>query len=312
VTVLLRMVLALAVTAGVSTGCSPSSDRYVDITEVPASPRPAASATGASTGTWTEHCGRNEERHLNADNPVMSPGIVAGAHHVHEYVGNTSTDAHSTETSLAAAPTTCANGDRSTFYWPVLRLTDRPGHDEHAAGGGAHGNTGEVLPPAGVTLTLHGSPVGPVLPLPRGLKLVTGDPMAVTRGSAEHVRASWSCSGFEERRTTSYPRCPAGSLVLRSYDFPSCWDGRNTDSASHRTHAVFPDGAGTCPPRTFPVTRLEVVVAYDVPPGEPFLIDSFPEEVRDPSTDHALYVNVMPEQLAAEAARCVNEGRRCS
>jgi hypothetical protein len=264
----------------------------------------------ASTGVFRQSCGRNAERHLNADNAVISPGLPNGAHHTHEYVGNLSTDAFSTPESLAAAPSTCAEGDLSAYFWPVLRLTDAVGHDADEEGGGVHGNTGEVLPPDSVSITFTGNPASKVVPLPRFLRTITGNPSAATSGGL-NANAKWGCTGFDERFTTTYPRCPAGSKVSRTFDFPGCWDGRNVDSASHRDHIVPAAANGVCPAATFPVPRLRLVVTYAVPSGRPFAVDSFPEERRDPITDHAMFVNVFPDALMAEVAACLNEGRAC-
>ncbi|MEU3643493.1 DUF1996 domain-containing protein [Lentzea sp. NPDC034063] len=284
---------------GTSNG-APSSDQYVsELDQVLTEPK---------TPNVVIRCGANEERHLNADNPVVSPGIPFGAHHTHEYVGNRSADAKSTDDSLAAASTTCEKDDLSTYYWPVLRLTDGTGHDAHADGGGLHGNTGEVLRPKSVEIRYDGSPVSPVLPMPRFLRLITGDPSAFTNDYGPNTRARWGCSDQPGRYTTKYPLC-GNATTLRNYDFGSCWDGNNTDSASHRTHVVFPLAGGMCPAKTFPIPRLHVTVGYDVPPGHPFAIDSFKEELRDPATDHGMYINVMPDAQMAELVGTLNRSR---
>ncbi|MFI9010751.1 DUF1996 domain-containing protein [Actinosynnema sp. NPDC053489] len=297
------LLLALVLAAGCADG------RTAAIDDVPVDVEPVATTPDASTGTFRVDCGRNEPRHLNADNVVVAPGRPFGAHHTHEYVGNLSTNASSTDESLAAAATTCPDGDRSTYYWPVLRLTDRTGHDRHEPGGGVHGNTGEVLPPAEVAIAFTGSPVSRVVPMPRFLRLITGDPAALTTGGG---RARWTCTGFEDRHTDRYPVCPPGSRVVRAFEFPSCWDGRTTDSPSHRAHVEFPGSNGACRPGTFPVPKLEVRVSYDVPAGRPYAIDSFPEQSHDPRTDHALFVNVMPEAVMDRLTSCLNSGRDCS
>lgn len=227
---------------GTSSG-APSSDQYVsELDQVLTEPK---------TPNVVIRCGANEERHLNADNPVVSPGIPFGAHHTHEYVGNRSADAKSTDDSLAAASTTCEKDDLSTYYWPVLRLTDGTGHDAHADGGGLHGNTGEVLRPKSVEVRYDGSPVSAVLPMPRFLRLITGDPSAFTNDYGPNTRARWGCSDRPGRYTTKYPLC-GNATTLRSYDFGSCWDGNNTDSASHRTHVVFPLAAWDVPGQDVP------------------------------------------------------------
>lgn len=105
-----------------------------------------AAQPGAATGTWTSHCGRDDNgRHRNADNVVLQPGKVGGAHHTHEYVGNMSTNALSTGTSLAAASTKCDRDDLSTYFWPAVRLVNERGPDAAAVGGGRDGNHGQVV-----------------------------------------------------------------------------------------------------------------------------------------------------------------------
>ncbi|MFD8748998.1 DUF1996 domain-containing protein [Streptomyces sp. NPDC059616] len=287
---------------------APADDKYVDIGTVLPTRAPAA-GPDASTGSYTVDCGRNEQGHYNMDNFVISPGVVNGAHHTHDYVGNLSTDALSTDRSLAAADTTCAGGDRSTYYWPVLRRLDRTG-DAHKAGVGAHGNTGEVVTASSVRVEFRGNPVSSVVGMPRFMRLITGDPVAATTDRA-NVRAQWGCSGYPDRFTQNYARCPQGSGPTRTLDFPSCWNGLATDSPDHRAHAQFPAADGTCPRATFPVPQLRVTLTYELPEGTPFAVDSFPEQLRDPITDHAMFVNVMTGDRMAELVRCINEDRQC-
>ncbi|PRX51298.1 uncharacterized protein DUF1996 [Prauserella shujinwangii] len=113
--------------------------RYVDITTVAPNVDPVPPGADASTGTFTVDCGRNEEGHFNADNVIAQPGVANGAQHVHDYVGNLSTNSESTNESLAAAETTCANGDLSSYYWPVLRVNTEAGD---GSGDGDRGNAG--------------------------------------------------------------------------------------------------------------------------------------------------------------------------
>ncbi len=298
VSVLVLVAAGFVLCGGTSNG-KPDAAQYVsELDQAPAEP---------ATPNVVIRCGANENRHLNADNPVVSPNQPYGAHHTHEYVGNESADAMSTNASLAQAPSTCEKNDLSSYFWPVLRLTDGTGHDAHAEGGGVHGNSGEVLEPRSVEIRFEGSPVSNVLPMPRFLRMITGDPMAFTNGYGPNVRARWGCANQPGRHTTKYPICDG--TTQRTYAFASCWDGNNTDSASHRTHVAFPLVGGACPPRTFPIPRLHITVGYDIPAGRPFAIDSFPEELRDPATDHAMFINVMPEALMNELVGHLNRAR---
>ncbi|GAA3392666.1 DUF1996 domain-containing protein [Cryptosporangium minutisporangium] len=286
---------------------------YVAIEKVPRVRRgPAAGNDRGSSGTYTARCGSNQEGHYNSDNVIVSPGVPNGAHHLHDYVGNTSTSAASTDRSLAAAPTTCRDpGDRSAYYWPVLRdLVDPRTQARFPGESESDRNVGLVLRPA-VSMVYSGNPFAPVTAMPRFLRVVTGNAKALTAGG-RNARARWTCRGFADRVTADrYPLCPAGRGLTRILEFPSCWDGRNTDSANHRTHVVFPDARGACPPGTAAVPKLTITLTYDVPAGASFAIDSFPDQRRAATTDHADFVNVMVPGSMARLVGCLNAGRRC-
>ncbi|MFH8403852.1 DUF1996 domain-containing protein [Streptomyces sp. NPDC018019] len=298
---------------GNSADNGPFRDDFVDITTVRPNTRDGAErGRGAASGSFRSECGRNENGHNNPDNLIVAPGVGNGAHHMHDYVGNLATDAFSSDRELAGAGTTCGNGDRSTYYWPVLRLRDNGRErDADAPGGGQDGNVGTILRPAEVSLTFDGTGTGKVSAMPPFLRNLTGDAKALTNGPA-NANASWSCTGFEDRQLKNkYPVCPRGSKVVRSLVFPSCWDGRNIDSANHRTHVVFPDGNGRCRDGFRAVPRLVQRLTYAIPPNTPYAVDSFPDQLHNPVTDHGDFINVMPQRLMRTAVDCVNSGRDC-
>ncbi|MFD9593635.1 DUF1996 domain-containing protein [Kitasatospora sp. NPDC059973] len=284
---------------------------YVDIRSVsPNVVKPTR--TGPATGTLTSQCGRNGNRHLNPDNVIVAPGVSNGAHHMHDYVGNRATSAFSSNDRLAAAGTTCSNGDQSTYYWPVLRLLDGAQEsDFQAPGGGKDRNRGTILQPAEVGIT-YSSPNGNrVQPMKRFLRIITGDAKALTNGPV-NAHASWSCTGFEDRQLVDkYPVCPGGSRVVRTLKFPDCWDGRNVDSANHRSHTAFSNASGGCPKNFRTIAQLVERVTYEVPSGVRIAVDSFPEQLHNAITDHGDFINVMDQSLLDQMASCVNEGRRC-
>lgn len=301
-----------AAAAGFGSRGGPARSDFVSITKVRPNVRQPAAQGGASQGSFASRCGRNENGHFNPDNVIVAPGVSNGAHHMHDYVGNVSTDAFSTNASLAAAGTTCGNGDQSSYYWPVVRLRDgRAEKDAKAPGGGLDANVGTILRPKQVTITFKGSPVGKVRAMPRFLRIITGDAKAFSNGTA-NANASWSCTGFEDRQLKDkYPVCPKGSDVVRTFTFQSCWDGRNTDSANHRTHVAFPDRSGRCPKGFSAIPQLEQRITYGIAPGARFAVDSFPEQLHKPVTDHDDFINVMSDRLMASAVDCINSGRSC-
>jgi hypothetical protein len=290
----------------------PSPDDFVDITKVQPNVKKVRNQAGASTGTFASRCGVNKEGQHNSDNVIVAPGVVDGAHHVHDYVGNKQVDGNSTNESLAAQGTTCTNGDQSAYYWPVLRDLTKQGPDAGAQGGGAEGNVGAILVPRTSSIVFAGSPTGKVVAMPRFLRIITGDAKAVTNGTA-NANAHWSCTGFENKvqLTDKYPLCPSGSKVVRSFAFQSCWDGANTDSANHRDHVAFTDANGNCPGGFKAIPQLTARLTYSVPAGTTYAVDGFQDQQHKAITDHDDFINAMTDQLMAQAVDCINTGRRC-
>jgi hypothetical protein len=280
-------------------------DDFVDIRRVNTVVRLPEAGPDASSGTFVSRCGINENDHNNTDDFLLAPRATDGAHHLQDYVGNLSTNAASTDKSLAAAGTTCRLDDRSTYYWPVLRVPDSTGAD-----GRPRENAGQVLRPTSVLLQFRGNPRGEVVAMPRFLRMITGNPEAATQSGA-NAKAAWSCTGFTNRATAKYPLCPRGSQVVRTLDFPSCWDGEHNDSADHRTHVVFPAADGACPADTRAIPQLRIRLSYKVPRGPSFLVDTAPEQLHNPITDHASFENVMPTRLMNSVVSCINRGRDC-
>jgi hypothetical protein len=300
----LTFVVSTAVSAGSSDDSAPSSQDYVAITAVPVAPPAPASTADASTGSYAEHCGGPGAIHRNADNVIFDPRLSGGAMHVHDYVGNLSTNAFSTDESLAAAGTTCANGDRSTFYWPVLRILGEQGQDM------AFGNMGRILEPATVDVRFVGSPVSQVVSAPEFLQATVGDAKELTDPRAPTL-PRWTCTGYQDRITDRYPMCPNGSRIMRVFDFPNCWNGTSPASPDHYTHVVPAQANGACPHGTFPIPQLRITLTYNVPFGARYAIDTFPDQLRSPLTDHADYIDVMTDEEQAQIVACVNSGRTC-
>ncbi|MFF3326789.1 DUF1996 domain-containing protein [Streptomyces sp. NPDC002889] len=292
----------------------PAPDDFVDITTVRPNVQPVRNGRSASLGTFRSRCGVNAQGQFNSDNVIVAPGVTNGAHHTHDYVGAVGVDGFTTNESLAAAGTTCTNGDRSTYYWPVLR--DRNGVQETDAdkqGGGAEGNIGRILTPASVSLEFAGNPQSKVTAMPRFLRIITGDAKANANGGA-NANARFTCTGFENRveLRDKYPICPQGSKLMRVSKFQNCWDGRSTDSANHRSHVAFADARGRCPAGFRPIPQLVQRVTYNGLAGSTsFAIDSFPESLHKPVTDHGDFINAMPNTLMKQAVNCINTGRRC-
>jgi hypothetical protein len=77
----------------------------------------ALGATPVSAQSLKIECNAS---HTAADDPIVFPGRP-GAAHLHEFFGNTSTNASSTYASMVGKPTTCPfAGDTAGYWMPAL------------------------------------------------------------------------------------------------------------------------------------------------------------------------------------------------
>ncbi|MDD7922601.1 DUF1996 domain-containing protein [Actinomycetospora chibensis] len=280
---------------------------YVDISDVEANGNIGEGGV-FSGASYAVDCGVSD--HNNSDNYMAAPGKRNGAQHVHDYVGNQTTNADSDDDSLQEAAddgqTSCTNGDGSTFFWPVLRDINGASPDEGQDGGSLDGNVGSIVKPASVDLRFHGHGDREVQPMPTHLMMIMGNAKQGAQ-DGKNVNAKYTCSGAgnENRITAQYPICGEGEQLTRILDYPSCWDGENLDSKDFRSHIFFPDDQGNCESDQTPIPALRITLKYDQPEGRTFQIDSFPNEQHDPATDHSDYENVATEAQNEAGAECI-------
>lgn len=283
------------------------ADQYVDISDVEENGN-IGEGGSFSGGSYSVDCGRSD--HNNSDNYMAAPGKRNGAQHTHDYVGNTSTNANSTDESLEAAGTSCRNGDKSTFFWPVLRDLNGVGDDVGQDGGSLDGNVGKILTPLSAQLTFRGHGDQEIQPMPQHLMNIMGNAKAKVQ-DGKNANAKYTCTGFEDRVTDKYPICPSGSNLVRLLDYPSCWDGQNLESKDLRSHMAFPDSQGNCGEGFVPVPALRITLTYDQPAGRAFSLDSFPDNQHAANTDHSDYENFASKEQNEAGADCINSGRTC-
>lgn len=185
--------------------------------------------------------------HTASDDPIVHPG-ESGASHQHEFFGNTTTDADSTDASLRAGGTTCRIEADTAAYWvPTL-------YDDGV----------RVAPIRVNAYYLRGGRAGWVASFPAGLKVIAGNGSATT--AQPTAVTGWKCSGIRLQRLSSVPvACPTDSHAVLVIRFPVCWNGRDLDSADHKGHMAY-RVRGACP-AGFPVRvpRLSLNVHYDLP-----------------------------------------------
>jgi Domain of unknown function (DUF1996) len=200
--------------------------------------------------------------HMAADDPLVAPGRPGGSH-LHTFFGNTGVDAFSTADSIQfSGDSTCRGGtaNRSAYWVPSIVDT----------------NTGEAIVPefliAYYKTGYTGVQASEVNTMPQGLRMIAGDSKASGPSGLPHwLRpVSWTCAydsaGNGTSATNEMQQCSGGEMVKMVVAFPQCWDGRNLDSADHKSHMAYSDNG--CP-ATHPVALPQVSfnVYWNVPDG---------------------------------------------
>jgi hypothetical protein len=190
--------------------------------------------------------------HAAPDDPIVYPRLPSHSHD-HTFVGNVSTNAFTTPSSLAGHRTTCSDTDDLSSYWaPTLYVAGVP------------------VKPLDVTVYYRRVTTAPVQPFPRGLEMVAGNSHAVTRQSP--AVTEWYCGvlksafyGPMKRSTASaypgIPSCGPPTNLELQVNFPNCSDGRAT-SVDHRSHMAYSAG-GRCPAsHPVPVPAISLILRY--------------------------------------------------
>lgn len=232
--------------------------------------------------------------HRAPDDPIVFPGLP-GASHMHSFFGNDTTNGNSDLASLEKGRTTCSpDTDLSSYWVPTLYDGDRE------------------VEPTGTTFYYLGEGVRDdvirqIKPFPKGLRIVAGNAKAT--GPQDNTIARWSClHAGHVNPSQDFVNCPAGTMLESYLDFPQCWNGKDLDSADHKSHMSYPV-AGACPStHPVPVPKLRQVLRYPVS-GDParFRLASGPGY-----TMHGDFFNVWPEEELAQRVRdCINAIVKC-
>ncbi len=229
--------------------------------------------------------------HTLDDDPIVLPG-QPGRSHLHEFFGNTSTDASSTLDSLEAATTTCDQQlDRAAYWVPALYDGEDRVEPEKVD---AYYRPGPGVAPSTVRA------------YPAGLQLLGGDPSAEV--AQPLTRVAWSC-GTGAERAIEPPTCPSDRGLRLLVTFPDCWDGVRLSSADHRDHAAYSSGGVCDASHPVPIPQLTLSVAYPITgAGGPLSLAS-----GTVLTGHADFFNAWDQsKLESEVANCLNRELVCS
>jgi uncharacterized protein DUF1996/F5/8 type C domain-containing protein len=232
--------------------------------------------------------------HRLPDDPIIFPGLP-GASHMHSFFGSETTRASTTVTDLINANSNCNPSiDKSAYWIPTFYRNDVP-----------------VEPTTGVFYYL-GEGVSDALiaqtqPFPLGLRIVAGNAKAT--GPDDNTISRWSCLGAGDVGSShDFVTCPPGSMLESYLDFPHCWDGKNLDSADHKSHMAYPVNNACPADHPVVVPKLRQVMRYPVNGSTAgFRLASGPGY-----TMHGDFFNAWPaDEMARRVTDCIRPIVKC-
>ncbi|KEZ39116.1 hypothetical protein SAPIO_CDS10507 [Scedosporium apiospermum] len=217
--------------------------------------------------------------------PLVNPG-QAPTPHMHQVVGGNAFNATmpSTDISKLATCTTCGPADDFSNYWTAnVYFKARNGSYRRVpqmANRLLFGDRFTTQTKGGVTVYYIAPSKNTVTAFQPGFRMLVGDPMR-----REPLYKSQSCfrcysgpnHGGDNAAPCSdnrldfegFPNIPCLGGIRSNVLYPTCWDGKNLDSANHQDHVSYPSrgpsnflSTGDCPashPVKIPQLMLEVI-----------------------------------------------------
>ncbi|RYP13672.1 hypothetical protein DL765_006802 [Monosporascus sp. GIB2] len=212
--------------------------------------------------------------------PLVNPGSIPSPH-LHQIVGgnsfNASMDPMTHDLPTMSTCTSCTFSEDFSNYWTaVLYFRARNGTYKRVPQSVSEGLHAD----GGITVYYIPSPDRreTVTAFTPGFRMLVGDASLRAPGSTRKVCHRCMPASGDNRNLNCAPpdsqELPKGFCAggIRSVvTFPTCWDGKNTDSPDHRSHVAYPISGpsdigvgadGTCPeshPVKIPQVMLEVM-----------------------------------------------------
>ncbi|TEB23212.1 hypothetical protein FA13DRAFT_1640227 [Coprinellus micaceus] len=206
--------------------------------------------------------------------PVVTPGQVST--HVHSVLGGSNFRMSVNTASLRQSACTSIPipQDKSAYWFPHLYfqsvvLAPRSPLSENLA-------NAACMQLGKWEHYLFSDKPGTTTAFPDDFRMISGTPSLRTYDpkSPAQQAVTFLCLNFggTSTRHNELPAKPEGcpNGIRAQINFPSCWDGKNTDAPDHKSHVAFPSGgpdSGTCNDPKFPVTvpRIFLEVYWNTP-----------------------------------------------
>lgn len=260
----------------------------------------------AGVGNLPEFRADCQYSHSLADDPIVFPGL-AGASHLHSFVGNKAVNANTTPEDLTRfTATTCKPIQDHSAYWVPTLFDIATGKPVETTGfrvyyrSGMNNSAGQM-------------------PMPNGLRMISGDATKkkpTPRGATGQFYCAFygpgDLDGVARSTNGNWPICGGDATLHFMLQFPSCWDGKNLDSPNHKDHVAY--GAGNACPASHPVKIPQIT--FDIQYGargtqEGYYLSSDKEGKSASSMHGDAFVVWDVDIMNKRTKNCVQQRRTC-
>jgi len=213
--------------------------------------------------TFTVNCAPLTQQRAD---PVVQPGIASA--HLHSVIGgNAFRRAMGPDDAAKATQTTCDKAiDHSNYWVPQLYhyRTDKMWELAPWQGSAVYYQKRACdYAPGARNCNKNVTP----LAFPYGFRMVAGDTNRRTYNDSDYAQRAVAMMCIFNGGSIEYKGMPPRqcNTIRAEVYFPSCWDGKNLDSADHKSHVSYPAigdyNGGVCP-QSHPVALLSIFYEF--------------------------------------------------
>jgi len=219
---------------------------------------------GLDGDTFTVNCAPLT---IQRSDPIVFPGVVGA--HTHNVIGGNAfrRNMNGKYDAYNATSTSCDKAlDHSNYWVPALYHYRNDGQFELVKWNNAAVYYQKRACNYAPGVTSCDKSFVP-LAFPDGFRMIAGDPYRRTQNNADFAQKAVSImcifnGGSKEGNGFPPERC---NLMRAQVYFPSCWDGKNLDSANHQDHVAYPAigdyNGGVCP-QSHPVAIFSIFYEF--------------------------------------------------